>query len=130
MISQSPDGQNSNFKDESRRHEYDFEREDGAFRLLKQTFHLLSVLPDYRRFQELLMGQDVRLDLQVPVRLVTCKRYDESKPSGLSELQYIRLWQYGRSQYLMVFANASSNKYREYKSQFPDPMVENRSIES
>lgn len=73
-------------------------------------------LLDYRAFQELLMGPDVRLHLQVPIQLITSKRYEEGKLVKHSELQYLRLWQYGRSQYLMVFANMSSNKYKEYKS--------------
>ena len=73
-------------------------------------------LLDYRAFQELLMGPDVRLNLQVPIQLITSKRYEEGKSVKHSGLQYLRLWQYGRSQYLMFFANMSSNKYKEYKS--------------
>ena len=71
---------------------------------------------DYRAFQELLMGPDIELNLQVPVELITSKRYEEGKLVKHSGLQYLRLWQYGRSQYLMFFANMSSNKYKEYKS--------------
>ena len=73
-------------------------------------------LLDYRAFQELLMGPDVRLNLQVPIQLITSKRYEEGRLVRHSELQYLRLWQYGRSQYLMFFANVSSNMYKEYKS--------------
>ena len=73
-------------------------------------------LLDYRAFQELLMGPDVRLNLQVPIQLITSKRYEEGKLVKHSELQYLRLWQYGRSQYLMFFANMSTIKYKEYKS--------------
>ena len=62
------------------------------------------------------MGPDVRLNLQVPIQLITSKRYEEGKLVKHSGLQYLRLWQYGRSQYLMFFANMSSNKYKEYKS--------------
>ena len=72
-------------------------------------------LLDYRVFQELLMGPDVKLHLQVPIQLITSKRYEEGKLVKHSSLQYLRLWQYGRSQYLMFFANMSSNKYKEYK---------------
>ena len=72
-------------------------------------------LLDYYAFQELLMGPDVKLHLQVPIQLITSKRYEEGKLVKHSELQYLRLWQYGRSQYLMFFANMSSNKYKEYK---------------
>ena len=62
------------------------------------------------------MGPDIELNLQVPVEHITSKRYEEGKLVKHSGLQYLRLWQYGRSQYLMFFANMSSNKYKEYKS--------------
>lgn len=62
------------------------------------------------------MGPDTKLNLQVPIQLITSKRYEEGKPSKQSELQYLRLWQCGRHQYLMFFANLSSAKYKEYKS--------------
>lgn len=63
------------------------------------------------------MGQDVKLKLQVPVQLITSKRYDESKPLEQSKLQYLRLWSFGRHQFLMFFCNSTSNRYKEYKSQ-------------
>lgn len=75
---------------------------------------------DYRRFQELLMGADMRLQLQIPVHSITVKKYEESKNKE-SELQYLRLWQSGRRQTLMYFANhltdkdGAPGKYREYK---------------
>ncbi len=78
---------------------------------------LLSRVSDYRCFQELLMGQGVKLQLQVPVQLITFTRYNEGKPSKQSELQYLRLWQSGQHQYVMFFCNATTGKYREYKSQ-------------
>ncbi|KAF6231112.1 hypothetical protein HO173_010612 [Letharia columbiana] len=84
-------------KEESRRQEYDFENGD-----------------DYRRFQELLMGPDVKLQLQVPVQSITASRYGESRPTKESRLQYLRLWQSGGRQTLMYFANSSLTKYREY----------------
>ena len=84
-------------KKESRRQEYDFENRD-----------------DYRRFQELLMGLDVKLQLQVPVQTIMAKRYEESRPSKLSSLQYLRLWQSAGRQTLMFFANVSSSEYKEY----------------
>ena len=62
------------------------------------------------------MGPDVKLHLQVPIQFISSKRYEEGKAVRHSELQYLRLWQCGRSQYLMFFANASTNKYKEYKS--------------
>ena len=91
-------------KEESRCQMYDFENRD-----------------DYRRFQEMLMGADVRLQLQIPVQSITAKKYVESKPSKESELQYLRLWQSGGRQTLMYFANllldkhGAPGKYREYK---------------
>lgn len=85
-------------KEESRRQEYDFESRE-----------------DYWRFQELLMGPDVKLQLQVPVQSIMAKKYEESKPKKESELQYLRLWQSGGRQTLMFFANLSSSKYREYR---------------
>lgn len=85
-------------KEESRRQEYDFENRD-----------------DYQRFQELLMGSDVKLQLQIPVQSIAAKNYKESKPQKESHLQYLRLWQSCGRQTLMFFANLSSNKYREYK---------------
>ena len=84
-------------KEVSRSHEYDFEQRD-----------------DYERFQELLMGPDVRLQLQEPVHLITAKKY-EKRSSQESRLQYLRLWQSGGCQTLMFFANLSSKVYREYK---------------
>jgi len=66
------------------------------------------------------MGQDVKLKLQVPIQLVTFKRYNEGKPSTQSELQYLRLWQSGRYQYLTFFCNVTTGKYREYRSQLSD----------
>lgn len=84
-------------KEESRRQEYDFENGD-----------------DYRRFQELLMGPDVKLQLQVPVQSITASKYGESRPTKESRLQYLRLWQSGGRQTLMYFANSSLTKYREY----------------
>lgn len=89
---------NGVLKEESRRQEYDFEHGE-----------------DYRRFQELLMGPDIILQLQVPVQSITAKRYEDSKPAKESQLQYLRLWQSGGCQTLMFFANLSSGKYREYK---------------
>ena len=62
------------------------------------------------------MGPNIKLQLQVPIELITSKRYEENKTSKQSELQYLRLWQCGRHQYLMFFANSSSAKYKEYKS--------------
>ena len=84
-------------REESWRQEYDFKS-----------------IEDYRRFQELLMGPNVNLQFQVPCQSVTAKKYDESKPSKESQLQYLRLWQSNGRQTLMFFANLSSNKYREY----------------
>lgn len=88
---------NGDLKEESRQQEYDFENRD-----------------DYRRFQELLMGPDVKLELQVPVQSITAKKYEESKPKKESQLQYLRLWNSCRGQTLMFFANLSSKEYREY----------------
>ncbi|KAL9064336.1 MAG: hypothetical protein Q9161_008936 [Pseudevernia consocians] len=91
-------------KEESRCQMYDFENRD-----------------DYRRFQEMLMGADVRLQLQIPVQSITANKYVESKPSKESELQYLRLWRSGGRQTLMYFANllkdkhGAPGKYREYK---------------
>lgn len=96
-------------KEESRCQEYDFER-----------------IKDYERFQELLMGPDVKLQLQVPVQSITAKKYEESKPTKESQLQYLRLWESDGRQTMMFFANLSStkHKYREY-------MMENlRPVES
>jgi hypothetical protein len=62
------------------------------------------------------MGPGTKLKLQVPVQLITSKRYEDSKASKQSELQYLRLWECGRHQYLMFFANCSSARYKEYKS--------------
>ena len=81
----------------SRYHEYDFEHR-----------------VDYKRFQELLMGLDVRLQLQEPVHSITAKKY-ENKSNQESRLQYVRLWQSGGCQTLMFFANVISGAYREYK---------------
>ena len=77
---------------------------------------LMKDLKDYRNLQELLRGKDVKLDLQLPIQVIISKRYGESKPSRQSELQNIRLWQIGRHQYLMFFANVAWKKYKEYKS--------------
>lgn len=84
-------------KEESRRQEYDFENED-----------------DYRRFQEILMGPDVKLQLQVPVQSITSKKYEVNRPTKESQLQYLRLWQSSGCQTIMFFANISSTNYREY----------------
>ena len=85
-------------KEESRRQEYDFENKD-----------------DYRRFQEILMGPDVKLQLQVPVQSVTSKKYELNRPTKESQLQYLRLWEFGTCQTVMFFANISSTKYKEYR---------------
>lgn len=92
-------------KEESRRQEYDFENID-----------------DYRRFQELLMGPDVKLQFQVPILSITAKKYEGSKPTKESQLQYLRLWQFGGRQTMMFFANVSSCKYREYGMENLRPM--------
>ena len=89
---------NGVLKKESRRQEYDFENRD-----------------DYRRFQEILMGPDVKLQLQVPVQSITSKRYEVNRPTEESQLQYLRLWDFNGCQTVMFFANLSSTKYREYK---------------
>ena len=96
-------------KEESRRQEYDFESKE-----------------DYRRFQELLMGPDVKLQLQVPIKSIAAKKYEESKLTKESQLQYLRLWHFGGRQTLMFFANLSSNKYREYQMEYLCP-VESKS---
>ena len=64
------------------------------------------------------MGPDVKLRLQLPVQLITSKRFGDSKATKQSQLQYLRLWKFGRRQILMFFANASSNTYKEYRSPF------------
>ena len=84
-------------REESRRQEYDFQS-----------------IEDYRKFQELLMGPNVNLQFQIPSQSITAKKYEESKASKESQLQYLRLWQSNGRQTLMFFANLSSNKYREY----------------
>ena len=84
-------------KEVSRYHEYDFEHRD-----------------DYERFQALLMGPNVRLQLQEPVHSITAKKY-ENRSSQESRLQYVRLWQSGGCQTLMFFANVTSESYREYR---------------
>ena len=84
-------------KEVSRYHEYDFEHRD-----------------DYEKFQELLMGPNVRLQLQEPVLLITAKKY-KKRSCEESNLQYLRLWQSGGCQTLMFFANLTSKAYREYK---------------
>ena len=96
-------------REESRRQEYDFKS-----------------IEDYRRFQELLMGPNVKLQYQVPSQSITAKKYEESKPSKESQLQYLRLWQSNGRQTLMFFANLSSNEYREYNTENFRP-VESRS---
>ena len=95
-------------KEESRRHEYDFE--DAA---------------NYHRFQELLVGPNVKLQLQVPVQSIMAKRY-EKKLEKESQLQYLRLWHYGGRQTLMFFANLSSGKYQELRMENLRP-VESKS---
>ena len=85
-------------KEESRHQEYDFEQEN-----------------DYHRFQELLMGPDVTLQLQVPIQAIEAKKYGQSKPIKESSLQLLRLWQYDGHQTLMFLANLSSSRYREYR---------------
>ena len=92
-------------KEESRRQEYDFEK-----------------IEDYRRFQELLMGPNVKLQLQIPLQSITAKKYKESKVTAESKLQYLRLWQYDGHQTLMFFANLSSNKYKEYRMEHLRPV--------
>lgn len=87
-------------REESRRQEYDF-----------------ASIEDYRRFQELLMGPNVSLQFQVPSQSITAKKFEESKTSEESHLQYLRLWQINGSQTLMFFANVSSKKYREYNTE-------------
>lgn len=89
---------NDVLKEESQRQEYDFENRD-----------------DYRRFQEILMGPDVKLQLQVPVQSITSKRYEVNRPTKESQLQYLRLWEFSGCQTVMFFANISMTKYREYK---------------
>ena len=84
-------------REESRCQEYDFESKE-----------------DYRRFQELLMGPNVSLQFQVPSQSITAKKYEVTKASEESHLQYLRLWQFNGSQTLMFFANVSSKKYKEY----------------
>ena len=96
-------------KEESRCQEYDFEDKE-----------------DYRKFQELLMGPDVKLELQIPIQSITTKQYKDGKPTKESKLQYLRLWKVGGSQTLTFFANLSSNKYREYRMENLRP-VESRS---
>ena len=87
-------------KEESRRQEYDFKS-----------------IEDYRMFQELLMGPNVNLQFQIPSQSIMAKKYEESKPSKESQLQYLRLWQSNGRQTLMFFANLSSNMYREYNTE-------------
>jgi hypothetical protein len=67
------------------------------------------------------MGQGVKLQLQVPIQSITFARFNEGKPSKQSELQNLRLWQFGQFQYVMFFCNVTSGKYREYKSQSSRP---------
>lgn len=89
---------NNVLKEESRRQEYDFENRD-----------------DYLKFQEILMGPDVKLQLQVPVQSIKSKNYEIKRPTSESQLQYLRLWEFNGCQTVMFFANVSSKKYREYK---------------
>ncbi len=73
------------------------------------------------------MGQGVKLQLQVPIKLITSKRWEDKKAAKQSELQYLRLWQAGRHQCLIVLANLSSSKYKEYKSKLDDHVARQRS---
>ena len=95
-------------KEESQRHEYDFRNPE-----------------DHRRFQELIMGPDIKLQLQVPIQLITAKKFEKSATKE-SQLQYLRLWQSGGRQSLMFFANLVSTKYREYRMEYLRPVEKSK----
>lgn len=60
-------------------------------------------MSEYESFQELLMGKGVKLQLQVPIKSITLKNCEDKKSLKQSKLQYLRLWQFGRYQYLLYF---------------------------
>ena len=95
-------------KEESRRQEYDFQNPE-----------------DYHKFQELLMGPDVKLQLQVPIQSITAKKFEKSATKE-SHLQNLRLWQSGGRQSLMFFANLSSIKYKEYRMEYLRPVEKSK----
>ena len=72
----------------------------------------------------MLMGPNVKLQLEVPIQSITAKKWKENKPNRESHFQYLRLWRFRERQTLMYFANASSVKYKDYG------MENFRSIES
>ena len=61
------------------------------------------------------MGQGVSLKTQIPIQVISSKRYEEGKLVKESGLQNLRLWQLGRHQYLFFFCNLTTEKYKEYK---------------
>ena len=74
---------NDSLQDEARRHEYEFEQEEGELSqvFLKGEKNRRMIVLDFRNVQELLMGKDVKLTVQLPVQLVTFKRYEEKRSS-------------------------------------------------
>lgn len=75
---------------------------------------------DCKRFQELIMGPGTELQAQVPVWEVTSK-YCNHQAVKESKLQCLRLWRRGRYQYLLFFANASSQTYQEFPMNYLRP---------
>ena len=65
------------------------------------------------------MGLDVRLISEIPIRFVTFKRFNERKTVRQSELQNLGLWQCGRHQYVMFFANCTARKHKEMNGTCP-----------
>ena len=64
------------------------------------------------------MGRDVRLVLEIPIQFITVKRFNDKKMIRQSELQNLRLWQRGRHQYIMFFANLTTEKHKEINGQY------------
>ncbi|KAG8533011.1 uncharacterized protein KY384_001793 [Bacidia gigantensis] len=69
---------------------------------------------DYKTFQEMVLGPEVELQAQIPAWKITSKCFNGAAATE-SKQQSVRLWRRGRHQYLLFFANKSSETYKEFR---------------
>ena len=71
---------------------------------------------DFQSFQELVIGPDAILQAQGPLWKITSKYRKTNQGRPESKQQCVRLWRRGILQYLLFYANTSSEKkYKEYR---------------
>lgn len=98
--------------------EYEFGKVSGEGTQKASSLFCSTMSSDYRRFQELIMGQGVQMPFHGPVQKITAKRSGALTCTTICEMQNVRLWKYPSRYTLMFYANMSDT-IKEYACEKP-----------